>query len=208
MKKILLSFAALLLIVSCSQERDLATAAGLELDGYSDMQAGRTAFDAPTATTIPLLWSEGDYVWLEGVKSSELGEECQRATFRWASAPAVDGAYHLYYNMTNAADPATAYVLAEQTADGNLGNDGDFGHATADAFGFFTLQHKSAYIWFDTTTEDIVNNKLVSITVTAAVNLAGKCTYNPATDSWGAVTEGSQRIVLNFGQEGVALQAR
>lgn len=208
MKKILLAFAALLLIVSCSKEHDLATAAGLELYGYSDMQAGRTAFDTPTDTTIPLLWSAGDYVWLEGVKSSELNEGCQKATFSWNPAPTVNGAYHLYYNMTNAADPTTAYVLAEQTADGNLGNDGDFGHATADAFGSFTLQHKCAYIWFDTTTEDIVNNNLVSITVTAAeVNLAGKCTYNPATDSWGAVTEGSQCIVLNFGQEGVALQA-
>jgi hypothetical protein len=101
-----------------------------------------------------------------------------------------------------------AMVLAEQSADGNLGNDGDFGYAIADEFKTFYLEHKTSYIWFDTTSADITE-KLTSITVTAeeGIYLAGKCVFDYANDAWSStVSEGTNQIILNFG-EGVQLQS-
>ena len=124
-----------------------------------------------------------------------------------AAGAAVVGTGHLFYNMTGRAK--SAKVLAEQSADGNLGNDGDFGYAILDEYNSFCLAHKTAYIWFDTTTDDADMPALASIKVEAPsdVNLAGEQVYNFAQGTWsGSIAEGSSSIVLNFAN-GYALTA-
>ena len=206
MKKIFVVLASLALAVGCSKIDQGISGEKLVVTGYSSAQT-RTAFGTPDAEQIPFLWSEGDYIWLGENRSEAIAEDCTLAHFEFAAGTAVVGTGHLFYNMTGQAK--SAKVLAEQTADGNLGNDGDFGYAILDEYNSFCLAHKTAYIWFDTTTDDTDMPALVSIKVEAPsdVNLAGEQVYNFAQEAWsGTITEGSSSIVLNFA-DGLALTA-
>lgn len=205
MKKIFATIATLTLVVSCSTDEGLVPKNSLTLTGYNSIEM-RTAFDTPSASTIPFSWSAGDYIWLGSFQSKAIAQGCKAAQFKWDNEPSTAGDYHIFYNMTGS--HKNAMVLAEQSADGNLGNDGDFGYAIADEFKTFYLEHKTSYIWFDTTSADITE-KLTSITVTAeeGICLAGKCVFDYANDAWSStVSEGTNQIILNFG-EGVQLQS-
>ena len=204
MKKFFAVIATLALVASCSTNDHFQYNEEFILTGYSSVEA-RTSFDTPTESQIPFLWSEGDYIWLGSFQSKAIAEACESAQFKWDSEPSTAGDYHVFYNMTG--EHKTAKVLAAQTADGNLGNDGDFGYAVADEYKTFCLEHKTAYLWFDTTSAD-VEQTLVSITVTAAegIALAGECIFNYESNEWMEdITNASNEIVLNFG-EGVALK--
>ena len=206
MKKIFVVLATLALAVGCSKIDQGISGEKLVVTGYSSAQT-RTAFGTPDAEQIPFLWSEGDYIWLGENRSEAIAEDCTLAHFEFAAGTAVVGTGHLFYNMTGRAK--SAKVLAEQSADGNLGNDGDFGYAILDEYNSFCLAHKTAYIWFDTTTDDADMPALASIKVEAPsdVNLAGEQVYNFAQEAWsGTITEGSSSIVLNFA-DGLALTA-
>ena len=200
MKKLFFSLIAASLIVSCSTNEDFCAKNSLVLYGYSDCEESRTAFGDPTATKIPFAWSKGDRIWLGNYQSNPIAEDCTSANFRWDDAPSVLGGYHIFYNMTGT--NKTANVLAEQSADGNLGNDGDFGYALADEFGTFILSHKTSYFWFDTTTNDeLPNLSAISISAPEGVYLAGKQTFDYVNNTWtGGVTNGSSTITLSFGE--------
>ena len=205
MKKIAI-FLALFFALACSRNEEQVCYNELILKGYADIES-RTAFGTPDQSKIPYFWSAGDYIWLGGIKSNPIAEDCLSAQFKWQNTPSTIDSYHLFYNMTAAAN--NAKVLAEQSADGNLGNDGDFGYAVADEFGVFVLEHKTSYIWFDTTSND-VTEKLVTISVTApdGVALAGECSFDYRNNVWSrAVSNGANTITLNFG-EGVGLKNR
>lgn len=207
MKKL---FAALLLLasaVACNKGEEFThqTTEPLVLTGYCAAES-RTHFGTPDESRIPYFWSAGDYIWLGSVKSNPISEDCRQAKFEWDNAPSTIGDFHLFYNMTGSSK--SAKVLARQSADGNLGNDGDFGYAVADEFGIFCLDHKTSYIWFDTKSNEQLP-MLMTITVTAAegLALAGECAFDYANNVWeSAVTNGSNQITLDFG-EGVALQS-
>ncbi|MBR5857005.1 MAG: DUF4465 domain-containing protein [Bacteroidales bacterium] len=201
MKKILILFAFALSLFSCEKSEDMllgnTDGEKVVLTGYSSIET-RTHFGTPTANDIPYFWSSGDYIWWGSVKSNPITENCRQAQFTFKNPPSSIGVPRIFYNMTGSSK--TAKVLAEQTADGNLGNDGDFGYAEADEFGIFCLEHKTSYIWFNTTTTDKLP-KLVSISVTAAggVYLAGDCVFDYAANEWSnSVSNGSSTIVLNF----------
>ena len=205
MKKIFATIATLTLVISCSTDEGLVPKNSLTLTGYNSIEM-RTAFDTPSASSIPFSWSAGDYIWLGSFQSKAIAQGGKAAQFKWDNEPSTAGDYHIFYNMTGS--HKNAMVLAEQSADGNLGNDGDFGYAIADEFKTFYLEHKTSYIWFDTTSADITE-KLTSITVTAedGICLAGKCVFDYANDAWSStVSEGTNQIILNFG-EGVQLQS-
>ena len=170
MKKIFAIFTILLLVVSCTTSEEHILSNELILKGYADVES-RTAFGNPDENKIPYLWSSGDYIWLGSVKSNPIAEDCLSAQFKWQNTPSTIDAYHLFYNMT--AEANNAKVLAEQSADGNLGNDGDFGYALADEFGVFVLEHKTAYIWFDTTSSDVTAKLYVLFLVDADGNDVG-----------------------------------
>ena len=198
MKKIFVVLATLALAVGCGKIDQGISGEKLVVTGYSSAQT-RTAFGDPDVEKIPFLWSEGDYIWLGENRSEAIAEDCKLAHFEFKAGTAVVGTGHLFYNMTGRAK--SAKVLAEQSADGNLGNDGDFGYAILDEYNSFYLAHKTAYIWFDTTTDDADMPALASIKVEAPsdVNLAGEQVYNFAQEAWsGTITEGSSSIVLNF----------
>ena len=207
MKKL---FATLLLLastVACNKSEEFAhqTAEPLVLTGYCAAES-RTHFGTPDKSQIPYFWSAGDYIWLGSVQSNPLTEDCRQAQFVWNNPPSTIGVFHLFYNMTGS--HKSAKVLAAQSADGNLGNDGDFGYAVADEFGIFCLDHKTSYIWFDTKSNEQLP-MLTTITVTAAegLALAGECVFDYANNVWErAVTNGTNQITLDFG-EGVALQS-
>ena len=207
MKKIFVLLAAMALAVGCNKIDDAASVEKLVVTGYS-CEDTRTAFGTPDSTSIPFLWSDGDYIWLGSTKSDAISEDCKIANFTFSNgSPAYTGVGHLFYNMTGQAK--SAKVLAEQTADGNQGNDGDFGYATLDEYNAFFLKHKTAYVWFDTTTTDSDMPKLSSITLSApeGVNIAGERVYDFANDTWAeAVANGSNAIKINF-EGGYALQS-
>lgn len=165
----------------------------------------RTSFGVPQADAIPFYWSSGDYVWLGENKSLPIATDCSLAQFRFEDGVGIVGTGHIFYNMTGVAKGAK--VLAEQTADGNLGNDGDFGYATLDEYNSFYLEHKTAYLWFDTTSADSDMPALVSITLDAdGALVAGECNYEFSVGEWSSeVANGSDTITLSFG-DGVALQ--
>ena len=128
-----------------------------------------------------------------------LTEDSTLARFEFDGGTAIIGSEgHIFYNMTDEAN--SAKVLATQSADGNLGNDGDFGYALLDEFNTFCLEHKTAYIWFDTKTTDDDMPKLNSIKVsTEGASIAGERTYNVANGDWdNTITSGSSTITLNF----------
>lgn len=204
MKKIFAIIATLALAASCSTSEDVNYSTSRVLKGYCSIES-RTQFETPTQNQIPFSWSAGDYIWVGTVQSNPIAEACKSANFDFgANTPSVVGNYNVFYNMTGT--DKTAKVLAEQTADGNLGNDGDFGYAVADEFDTFVLEHKVAYLWFDTTSEDITE-RLVSIKVTAEESfaLAGERVFNFESKEWAEdVTNASNSITLKFG-EGVVL---
>ncbi|MBR2060746.1 MAG: DUF4465 domain-containing protein [Tidjanibacter sp.] len=199
MKKSLLFVVIATLIVAC-QNNDPFTPSTepLVVTGYNGVQS-RTAFGTPDSSVIPYIWSAGDRVWLGGQQSSALTEDSTLARFEFDGGTAIIGSEgHIFYNMTDEAN--SAKVLATQSADGNLGNDGDFGYALLDEFNTFCLEHKTAYIWFDTKTTDDDMPKLNSIKVsTEGASIAGERTYNVANGDWdNTITSGSSTITLNF----------
>ena len=142
MKKLLFALVAVALMTACTENDEMNSSVDYVVTGYNETNADtRAAFDTPKTNTIPFLWSSGDYIWLGATKSDAIDKDCQIAQFIFCSGnPAIVGTGHVFYNMT--ATSNNAYVLDEQTADGNLGNDGDFGYATLDAFSSFCLKHK------------------------------------------------------------------
>lgn len=200
MKKKILLLAAAGTMAACSETENIVPETTLTVTGYACNEAEtRTTFGTPSASEIPYTWTSGDYIWLGNNKSTEIAEDCILAQFQFKGGTAIIGTGHIFYNMTGT--NKTAYVLATQTADGNLGNDGDFGYATLDEFNSFYLEHKTAYVWFDTKTNDNDMPKLMSITLAAADNIAiaGKRFYNFSQGKWAdEVTDGSSSITLNF----------
>ena len=195
-----MALAVVTLTTACNQMEEWESSSNFVVTGYNETNAdSRTAFGTPNTSTIPFLWSSGDYIWLGQTKSDAINADCQIANFTFSGgSPAYSGTGHVFYNLTGNSEYAE--VLNNQTADGNLGNDGDFGYATLDKYNSFCLKHKTSYIWFDTTTDDADMPKLTSIKLDAdGVNIAGKQTYDFTNDCWSAtVTEGSSIITLTF----------
>ena len=195
-------------VAACSESEGLETASVFTVTGYSDVETGtRTSFGTPDAEKIPYKWTSGDYIWLGNNKSKSISSDCTLANFQFEGGTAVVGTGHIFYNMTGT--NKTAKVLATQTADGNLGNDGDFGYAVLDEFNSFYLSHKTSYVWFNTTTQSEGMPKLNSITMTVAegISIAGERMFDFQSGEWGAsVVDGNNCITLNF-TEGFALQS-
>ena len=209
MKKVLLLISTVALVSSCAmnEEPEFAPASETyEFIGYNGVQT-RTQFGEPTGTEIPFLWSEGDYIWIGSNQSEPIAENCEEAKFSFTGSLSIVGDYYpVFYNLTG--EHKNAKVLAEQSAANNLGENGDFGFAKADEYRVFMLEHRTAYLWFNTTTPDAEMPKLTSITVTAAddIALAGKSVFDYENEVWSTVTEGTNEVVLSFG-EGVELQS-
>ena len=195
MKKSLLFLVATTLFAACQRESWIDTT--LVVTGGCDAES-RTAFGTPSSSEIPYRWSAGDYIWLGNNKSSAIAEECTLAQFEFRGGTAIIGTGHIFYNMTGQAK--NAKVLSSQSADGNLGNDGDFGYATLDEYNSFYLEHKTAYIWFDTKSNDADMPNLLSITLaTEGAEIAGERAYNFSSQEWDSTTtNGSREITLNF----------
>lgn len=195
-----MALAVVTLATACNEMEELESSSKFVITGYNETNAdSRTAFDTPKTSTIPFLWSSGDYIWFGSTQSEAISDDCDIANFTFKEgSPAYSGTGHVFYNLTGNSE--YAHVLDTQTADGNLGNDGDFGHATLDKNNTFCLKHKTSYLWFNTTTNDANMPKLTSITVDAGdVNIAGKQTYDFLNDKWDSgITEGSSTITLNF----------
>ncbi len=200
MKKLFMALTVVTLATACNEMEELESSSNFVITGYNETNAdSRTAFDTPKTSTIPFLWSSGDYIWFGSTQSETISDDCEIANFTFkGGSPAYSGTGHVFYNLTGNSE--YAHVLDTQTADGNLGNDGDFGHATLDKYNTFCLKHKTSYLWFNTTTNDANMPKLTSITVDAGdVNIAGKQTYDFLNEEWvSGITEGSSTITLNF----------
>lgn len=194
------------LFVACQKEEAFvsSTEESLIVTGNCNTE-NRTAFGTPSSTEIPYKWSAGDYIWLGNNKSSAIAEECTLAKFEFRGGTAIVGTGHIFYNMTGQAK--SAKVLSSQTADGNLGNDGDFGYAVLDEYNAFCLEHKTAYVWFDTKSNDSDMPKLLSIKLaTEGAAIAGERIYDFANNKWDTeTTNGSSEVVLNF-EDGYQLQ--
>ena len=71
MKKVFAIIATTALVVSCSTNEEFVPQESFTLTGYTSAEA-RTAFDTPTASNIPFVWSAGDYIWLGSFQTSHL----------------------------------------------------------------------------------------------------------------------------------------
>ena len=207
MKKSLLLIMTVALFAACQKEETFVSSMeeNLIVTGICNADT-RTSFGTPNSSEIPYKWSAGDYIWLGNNKSSAIAEECTLAQFEFRGGTAIVGTGHIFYNMTGQAKKAK--VLASQSADGNLGNDGDFGYATLDEYNSFYLEHKTAYVWFDTKSNDSNMPKLLSIALsTEGAAIAGERIYNFASGEWDSTTtNGSTTITLNF-EGGKVLQS-
>ena len=199
MKKSLIFAMVAMLFAACQKDNLMVstTEESVVVAGYCDVES-RTSFGAPNSSEIPYRWSAGDYIWLGNNKSSAIAEESTLAQFEFRGGTAIIGTGHIFYNMTGQAK--SAKVLSSQSADGNLGNDGDFGYATLDEYNSFYLEHKTAYVWFDTKSNENDMPKLLSIRLaTEEVAIAGERVFNFSSQEWAAATtNGSSEITLNF----------
>ena len=176
MKKIFSILAIAAAMMACSKD-DATTETTTEvahatytLKGYSSNDT-RTEFGTPEGNRIPFHWSEGDKILVlnqdvneEGGTASEYtisaGEGTSSATFVSGGGGNVvtpDNGKTVCYNLSakkggfgiiDANDAKTASVPAEQSTAKTLGENGDFGYAVVED-GAFTLQHATAYLWFD-----------------------------------------------------------
>lgn len=187
---------------ACSEVDEVEATHVLTVTGYSSADPStRTSFGTPDDNQIPYNWTKGDYIWLGNNKSKAITADCTLANFQFEGGTAVVGTGHVFYNMTG--ENKTAHVLAAQTADGNLGNDGDFGYAVLDEFNSFYLSHKTSYVWFNTTTTSTDMPKLSSITMRAAegISIAGEREFDFQNNQWATnISKGSNTITLNFAE--------
>lgn len=192
MKKIFSILAIAALMVGCSKDENGSISTTYTLTGYSSAES-RTAFGEIDDNKIPFVWSAGDKIWSGTQQSNEAvinGDGS--ASFTFASEPESP----IYYNMRGAS-AKQAYVPASQSIENNLGENGDFGYAEV-VDGTFTLNHATAYLWFNTTTT-IDNATLKTITINAdGVNIAGKATWS--SSSFVAVSEGKSEVALTVNQ--------
>ena len=200
MKKTIIAIMAALACSACEKENTIFSQPEdtFVVKGYSNTNGTKTSFGTPSGNEIPYNWSKGDFIWLGNNKSNSINDDCTLANFTFKAGTAIVGTGHIFYNMTGTAK--NAKVLATQTADGNLGNDGDFGYAVLDEYNSFYLSHKTSYLWFNTTSKDADMPKLVSIKLaTEGIDIAGERIYNFSAGEWDdTVINGSPEITLNF----------
>lgn len=211
MKRYLL-FLCGLLLAACSSEFEEEAGAvrggrAVELTGVSGSST-RTSAGAVDGAAIPFLWSADDRIWVNGVQSSEAGTAGAAAIFGFSELTG-EAPYEVYYNMTGEGARAVVPSRQNQAAAGELqlGANGDFGYATTDAGGHFTLSHATSYIWFDPWSQE-VDARLVSVSLATAdrtIALCGTRTFDGG--GFGAATGGEYAVTLSFGAEGVALPA-
>lgn len=168
--------------------------------------ASRTQFTPGDGTEMQFLWSIGDRIWAGGVQSAEAGTEGNTADFGFSNLPG-DAPYQIYYNMTGQGAEAVVPTEQHQAEPGELqlGQNGDFGYATTDAQGQFTLSHATAYIWFNPWSQDI-KEKLVSVTLAAtdaSAVLSGTRTFDGS--GFGTADDANNAVTLSFGTEGIDL---
>ena len=78
MKKLLMVLAVVSLITACSGMEELESSSNFVIKGYNETNAdSRTSFGTPNTSTIPFLWSSGDYIWLGTTKSDAISAGCQ-----------------------------------------------------------------------------------------------------------------------------------
>ena len=195
MKKIMTLMAMAAIFTACSNEETESPLNVYSLTGYADTES-RTAFGTPNANKIPFVWSANDYIYAGSTKSNFITSGGNSATFTFASTPS---ATEVYYNIAGSS-AKQANVKAEQTI-GNLGANGDFGYGTI-SNGSFTLNHATAYLWFDIETLP-QGATLESITFDAGESsIAGTATWNGS--SFGTISNESNSIRLDVNKTAVS----
>ena len=199
--KRLFSILALAAMVSGCSKDDAAQPGAFPLTGYSDINT-RTAFGTPDTNSIPFVWSVGDKIWVDvdgGQQSLPLESGGgSSATFTVSGSAPQNGAT-IYYNMKGLSD--IAIIPAEQNANQSLGESGDFGYATVEN-GSFTLNHATAYLWFDVTRAngELEGAKLESITIDASdATIAGTAQWNDS--AFNNPTQSYSTITLTVGKK-------
>lgn len=205
--------AFLLAFAGCTKDADVEPIAPapdgntqVVLTGFSG-RGTRTGFGGAEDGAVPFLWSAGDYIWARNTRSEAIAEGGSQATFVFESLETAD-TYDVFYNLTGPA-AATALIPAEQTQQAagelNLGQNGDFGYATAQN-GTFTLKHATSYVWFDTYSSDVTSNLLsITLSVSGGQTIAGEAAF---ADGKLGDCKGSSSVTLSFGEEGVALPSQ
>lgn len=205
--------AFLLAFAGCTKDADVEPIAPapdgntqVVLTGFSG-RGTRTGFGGAEDGTVPFLWSAGDYIWARNTRSEAIAEGGSQATFVFESLETAD-TYDVFYNLTGPA-ATTALIPAKQTQQAagelNLGQNGDFGYATAQN-GTFTLEHATSYVWFDTYSSDVTSNLLsITLSVSGGQTIAGEAAF---ADGKLGDCKGSSSVTLSFGEEGVALPSQ
>ena len=209
MKRLLLFMVAAIVVASCAKEDALkVNGNGVSLYGYVEDFATKTTFGTPGKDYVPYKWSEGDYIWAQGIRSESIKDASgEYVQFNFgADGPASAANVDVYYNMTGSG--VVANVPVEQIQDGVtpalLGKNGDFGYATTDENGKFVLTHATSNIWFNI--HGAITKKLKSITVTSDKDeIAGKSYFSIVSKKFSGVEDGSKSIKLTFTNGGMTI---
>lgn len=191
MRKLFYLLVLAAIVMGCSKEEMMPSTGEYTLTGYSAVQT-KTDFGTPGNSSIPFVWSVGDKIWSGEAQSSAANINPDgSASFSFATEPTGT----VYYNMTGSS-ATTAVVPAQQDASKTLGENGDFGYATV-SNGSFTLQHATAYLWFDVTALPS-EATLESITVDADnAAIAGKAKWNGSEFTNKSETSGKITLSVN-----------
>lgn len=177
-------FSAMLILASCQKNEDVSPAElgdGFTLMGYSNIQT-KIGFSSPDGNTIPFLWSEGDFISVNGVESELLSIGGASAEFTFSEGSVNEGDDVYYGQLID----DEVWVLPLQEGDPTDLVD-DFGHAKVGEDYTFTLQHYTSYLWLNPYSTE-VTKKVSSVTIKAANNIVGKSEFDAVNKSFGEIS--------------------
>lgn len=211
MKKIIYILFGIVLslgMIECTDDVQEISGSKVVLRGNSGSLSNQTrvSFGEVGDETIPFLWSKGDVIWINGQQSSPVDAITDETDFVFdnlsGSAP-----FKIYYNMTGEKyDEALIPSLQYQSGAGvtSLGANGGFGYSVSDDHGNFVLKHQASYIWFAPFSTDIINNNLISISVSVPETkaISGKASFK---DGEFDINEGQLTTSVVLGDNGFVL---
>lgn len=190
MKKIfntILVAALFLAAASCEKNEVMPQAAqgdGFALVGTSSLKT-KTSFGTPDESSIPFLWSAGDFITVNGVSSEAITEGGETAEFVFTSGSIAPGDA-VYYGSI-AFEGSTCNVWTAPWQNGSPADMCyDFGYAVVGDDNTFVLEHYSSYLWLNTYSSDVIP-KVSKIVITAEKDFVGSAPFDASAKNFGEI---------------------
>ena len=173
--------------------------------------ATKTALGAETDGKYPTLWSEGDVISLNGIKSVPLKtDDAGRNVASFKFKGDITYPYNILYPGTVEKSKVT-FPAVQQYVDGSFDPMAVPMYNASRSFENVTLSHLSSLLKFSLTSTQSVSLTQIQVTSMGGENISG--TFQMEVDADGLFTgemspvDGSVSTSLNFGEEGYALSS-